>query len=284
MSAEVLSRPSPPPPRPSSSSAAAADRVAATGEHGLAAALRCAGLQAGWLLRRWSRDPLVLAQTLVFPAFLLLVFRAVLGDSITAATGRDSIYGTVPLTVLVGTAFGALGTGASLITERDQGLLARFHVLPIHRAGGPAGRLLAELARSLAASVVLTLVGLAVGLRFHHGVPAALGFVVVPCVLAVGIAALVTAVAVRARNQASLSLLMLFFNSGFVPAGDYPGWLQPVVRAVPFSPAVETMRALADDGPVLVPFLQTLAWGGGLVVVFGVVALRGYRLAAARRG
>jgi len=262
----------------------------APSERGVGAAWRGGLLQAQRLLRRWSREPIVLAQTLIFPAFLLLVFRAVLGDSITSSTGRDSVYGTVPLTVLVGTVFGSIGTGASLLSERDGGLLARFQVMPVHRASALIGRLLAELARALAATVALTLAGLAVGLRFHQGPLAAVGFLLVPAVLAVGVAALVTAVAVRAASQASLgvlsllALLMLFFNAGFVPAGEYPGWLRPVVRVVPFSYATDAMRGLADAGPVLVPFLGALAWGAGLVVVFGAAAVRGYRVAAARRG
>ncbi|WP_261558467.1 ABC transporter permease [Frankia tisae] len=266
------------------------DTVSTGGERRPASALRCGLLQAERLLRRWSREPLVLAQTLVFPGFLLLVFRTVLGDSITAATGQGSIYGTVPLTVLAGTVFGGVGTGVSLVAERDSGLLARFQVMPVHRAGALTGRLLAEVVRALAAAVALALTGLAVGLRFHQGPLAAVGFLLVPCVLAVGFAALITAVAVRVKDAASLgvlsllALLMLFFNAGFVPAAEYPGWSQPVVRAVPFSCATEAMRGLADSGAVLVPFLQCLAWGAGLVAVFGPAAVRGYRVAAARRG
>ena len=77
-----------------------------------------------------------------------------------------------------------------------------------------------------------------------------------------------------------VAFLLLFFNTGMVPLDVFPGWLQPVVRAQPMSPAIETMRALADGGPTLWPLLQAVAWVLGLIVVFGPLAVRGYRVAA----
>ena len=46
------------------------------------------------------------------------------------------------------------------------------------------------------------------------------------------------------------------------------------------SPAIETMRALADGGATLWPFVQALGWVLGLIAVFGPLAVRGYRVAA----
>ena len=54
-------------------------------------------IQAKRLLITWMRDPSTTIQALVYPAFMLLMFRVVLGNSISAATGQASIFGTVPL-------------------------------------------------------------------------------------------------------------------------------------------------------------------------------------------
>jgi ABC-2 type transport system permease protein len=72
----------------------------------------------------------------------------------------------------------------------------------------------------------------------------------------------------------------MFFNSGFVPLENYPAWLQPLVRAQPMSCAIEAMRACTLGGPITTPLLQTLAWSTGLALVFGTLAVRGYRRAA----
>jgi len=55
------------------------------------------GIQAKRLLLTWLRDPSTAIQALIYPAFMLLMFRVVLGNSITAATGQSSIFWTVPL-------------------------------------------------------------------------------------------------------------------------------------------------------------------------------------------
>ncbi|NMN95273.1 hypothetical protein FGL95_09540 [Nocardiaceae bacterium YC2-7] len=236
---------------------------------------------------RWSREPLILIQSIIFPAFLLLVFDLVLGRTLTASAGQDSIYGQTALVALCGAMFGALSTGLALIEERDSGILSRFWALPVHRASGIGARLIAEVCRVFAGTVVLTLVGMALGLRFEHGALGFVGFILVPALFTIGFAVLVLAIAARGTGRAVLDsisivcLLLLFFNSGFAPTNHYPGWLQPVVSAQPMSPAISTMRGLADGGAIAAPMLQTLAWTFALVGVFGWFAVRGYRRAAA---
>jgi ABC-2 type transport system permease protein len=251
--------------------------------------------QAGRLLTRWRREPEVLVQALLFPTFLLVVYKLVIGQSILTLTGSNSLYGLVPMAAVTGALFGALGTGVAIPAERESGLLSRLWVLPVHRASALTGRLLAEATRTLIGAVLMTVVGLAMGLRFGHGAEPvslltsaehAVAFVLVPVVVIIGFAAVVVALAVRSvgRNMvtglASVCFLLLFFNTGMVPVAVFPGWLQAIVRAQPMSPAIETMRAIAEGGPTLVPFLQTLAWTAGLLAVFGPLAIRGYRAAA----
>ena len=62
----------------------------------------------------------------MYPAFMLLMFRVVLGNSISAATGQASIFGTVPLIILVGAMFGSIASAVGLKGEQASGLLSRF--------------------------------------------------------------------------------------------------------------------------------------------------------------
>ncbi|CAM3049472.1 ABC transporter permease [Skermania piniformis] len=240
------------------------------------------------LLRTWSRDPGVVVQTVAFPAFMLLMFQLVLGKTVTAMGGGNSIYGNAGLVALVAAMYGTVATGISLIDDRDSGLLTRTWSLPVPRAGFLAGRLSAEAVRTGLSTVVLFAVAVPLGFRFQHGLLAGLVAIAVPMVFAVGIAVLVVAVATVAVRQtlqqlAGLFLLLLFFNVGFVPITEYPGWLQPVVRHQPMSPAIEAMRGLTEGGAVAAPLLETVAWTIGLVAVSGPVAMRGYRRAAEGR-
>jgi ABC-2 type transport system permease protein len=242
-------------------------------------------LMAGRLLRGWTREPVVLIQALIFPTFLLIVYHLVIGASIKSLTGSNSLYGLVPMCAIVGALFGAIGAGAALPDERESGLLSRLWALPVHRASALTGRLLAEAGRALVGALLITLVGVVMGLRFESW-PGAAGFVLVPVLMVIGFSTAIVAVGVRAGGKniitglSTVCFLLLFFNSGMVPVDVFPAWLQPLVRAQPMSPAIETMRGLAEGGPVLWPALQSLAWVVGLVAVFGPMAVRGYRRAA----
>lgn len=243
-------------------------------------------VEAGRLVRRWPREQEVLTSTLILPILLLLMYELVLDKVLTGTSGADAIYGFVPMIAITGAMYGAMGTGLSLHAERESGLLRRFWVLPVHRSAGLLGRLLAECVRTLAGTVVIVALGVALGLRFHQGPWAAVGSVLIPVLLIPGISTLVITVGVsRAGDKvvqlfSAVTLLGLFFNSGFVPVGNYPAWLQPVVRAQPMSCAIEAMRNLTLGGPIAAPILQTLAWSAGLATVFGALAVRGIRTAA----
>ena len=242
-------------------------------------------LHAGRLLRGWTREPVVLTQALIFPTFLLVVYHLVIGVSIRNLTGGDSLYGLVPMCAVVGAMFGAVGAGAALPDARASGLLSRLWALPVHRASALSGRLLAEARRAFVATLVITAVGMAMGLRFRNWF-GAIGFVLVPVLMVIGFATVIIAFGVRSNGKniitglSAVCVLLLFFNSGMVPVDVFPGWLAPIVRAQPMSPAVETMRGLASGGPSLWPMLQSLAWVVGLIAAFGPMAVRGYRQAA----
>ncbi|KAF0958264.1 ABC transporter permease [Rhodococcus sp. T7] len=244
-------------------------------------------IQCKRLLMRWSRDPTTMIQSLLYPALTLLMFRIVLGDSISAATGQPSIFGTVPMITLVGAMFGSIVSAVGLKGEKQNGLLSRFWTLPVHRASGLVGRMLAEAVRVLATTLVILGVGMALGFRFNQGMLAGVALLLLPVIFGMGFAVMVTALATVSGDAPLVEIvsiaatLLMFFNSGFVPVAAYPPWLQPIVAAQPMSCAVDAMRGLSLGGPVMEPLLQTLAWSLGMIAVFLYPAIRGYRRAAA---
>ncbi|MEE2032186.1 ABC transporter permease [Rhodococcus sp. CC-R104] len=255
-------------------------------ERSLGALWEHSRLQCGRLLTRWARDPATMIQALIYPALTLLMFRIVLGDSITAVTGQPSIFGTVPMIVLVGAMFGSVVSAVELRGERESGLLGRFYTLPMHRSAGLVGRMMAEAVRVLVTSAVIFAVGLALGFRFTQGFAATILIFLVPIMFGIGFALMVTVLATLqvkiplVEMVSIVSSLLMFFNSGFVPVMAYPTWLQPIVENQPMSCAIDTMRALALGGPLAEPLLKTIAWSVGAVVLFAVPAARGYRRAA----
>ena len=99
------------------------------------------------ILRRWSRDPATVLESLVIPIVLLVTLNIVLGDAISQVTGHSALYGSVPLVAMVGAMTGAMVGGIGLMGERTDGLLSRLWVLPVHRASGLLSRLAADAVR-----------------------------------------------------------------------------------------------------------------------------------------
>ncbi|WP_067695921.1 ABC transporter permease [Nocardia jejuensis] len=243
-------------------------------------------IQCKRLLLGWARDPSTTVQTVLYPAATLLMFRVVLGDSITLATGEPSIYGTVPMVTLVAAMSGSIVSALGFKGEKATGLLGRFHTMPIHRAAGLTGRLMAEAIRVFLTTLIVIGVGIAIGFRFWFGPGASLAVILIPVLFGIGFAVLVTALATLSEGVMLVHIvsiitnLLMFFNSGFVPVFAYPRWLQTTVENQPMSTAIDAMRGLAYDGPILTPLLKTVAWTVGMIVVFAYPAVRGYRRAA----
>ncbi len=177
-------------------------------------------LFAGRLFTRWRRAPTVPIQALLFPTFFLITYKLLVGKSIVRITGTDSLYGLVPMCAVAGAMFGALGAGLTIIAERDSGLLSQLWMLPVNRASALIGRLLAEAARTLAGTVLITAVGVALGLRFEGGWLAMIPFVLVPVLVVLIFSTAVIAIAVRSKSSALLvwlsvpSITLVFASSG----------------------------------------------------------------------
>ncbi|MGW4771345.1 ABC transporter permease [Nocardia sp. NPDC004278] len=261
-------------------------RVTPPSERALSTWVTHSLIQCKRLLLVWARDPATTIQTLVYPALTLLMFRIVLGISITAATGIPSVYGQVALITLVAAMSGAVVSALGFKGEKFTGLLGRFWTMPVHRAAGLTGRLLAEAIRVLVTTLFVIAVGLTLGFRFGQGPLAAIALIGIPVLFGVGFAVLVTALATITEGVMLVSLigifntLLLFFNTGFVPVFAYPVWLQDVVANQPMSCAIDAMKGLSYGGSVAEPLLKTVAWVVGLIIVFAYPAIRGYQRAA----
>lgn len=240
------------------------------------------------ILRRWSRDPATLVQSLVMPAVFLAALDIVLGDVIEQVTGNSGLYGQVPLVALVGGMTGAIIGAVGIMRERDVGLLSRFWVVPVHRAAGLLARLTADFVRIVVITLVVMSVGLALGFRFEQGIPAAIAWVFMPALFGVALSAAVLTLALFSSStiapQATeiVIAILMFFSIGFVPLDQYPEWLQPFVENQPVSTTIEAMKGLSLEGPIAEPVLFSVLWAVGIAAVCAVPLAIGYRRASKR--
>jgi ABC-2 type transport system permease protein len=240
------------------------------------------------LLIRWGHDAQTIIEALILPCMLLAAINLVFGKPVSSVSGHSALYGSVPMAALVGAVFGSTAGGICLMREREEGLLARFWVLPVHRASGLLSRLSAEVVRILVTTVVVMCAGLLLGFRFKQGIVSALAWLAVPATFGVAFSFVVTTTALYVANTVLAEAtgmvvsLLFFFCTGFVPPAQYPSWIRPVVEHQPMSYAVEAMRGLACGGPVLTPMVGTLLWSAGIVAVCAAPMVIGYRKASMR--
>jgi ABC-2 type transport system permease protein len=241
------------------------------------------------LLVRSARTPMTLVHAVILPVAFLLTLKVVFGDSVTAVTGENALYRSVPLVALVATMSGSTTGMVGINAEHLDGFLARLWSLPIHRSAGLVARLGAETVRLLFTTLVIAGTGIILGFRFHRGVGGALLWVAVPVIFGVAFAALATTAAlywpkaVMVEAMQPVIILGATFCTGFVPVDKYPDWVQPFVRNQPMSPAVDAMRGLSVGGPVLSPMITTLVWCAAIFVVCLWPIMAGYRRASTSR-
>lgn len=257
-------------------------------EPSLRALVRGSGLQAHRILVKWSKDPVTLLQSLLFPALMVMLFWLVLDRSVSDHAGTPYSFGMVPMVALIGAMSGASISGLGLRRERTSGLLTRMSALPIHRAAPMTGRLAAEAVRIVITVVFVLMVGTLIGFHVDSGPAGFAGIIGVSLAFGLSFSMMVTALALLSRDShivewvAIGTNLAMFFNTGFVPADAYPAWLQPIVQYQPLSCGVEAIKAIATDSALLGPLLLTFGWSAALLLAFIGPAMVGYRRASMR--
>lgn len=241
------------------------------------------------ILRRWSRDPATVFESLVIPIVLLVTLDIVLGDAISQVSGHSALYGSVPLVAMVGAMTGGMIGGIGLMGERADGLLSRLWVLPVHRASGLLARLAADVVRIVVLTACILCTGLVLGFRFRQGILESVAWLFIPACLGLAFSAIVITIALYAPSTIMVEATeviwaaLMFFSTGFMPLEQYPEWIQPVVQHQPVSCAVDVMRGLSLGGPVLAPLVGMLLWTAGIVAACAIPMAIGYRKAS-RRG
>jgi ABC-2 type transport system permease protein len=223
--------------------------------------------------------------TVVNALLFFLGFGVVLHGVLTANGVRFGQF--FPPSIVVQTmGFVAMGSAFALATDRAGGLLARCRSLPIRASAVVAARLVADAAQATVYLVVVLGVGFGFGFRFQRGPLLALAFLALAVGFAVALAVAVAPVGLRSAKPQGVGTLLfmlifplVYLSGAFVPVTAFPGWLQPVVRASPFTAEVEALRALSTAGASLRPVFYALAWIAGLLLVGGWLATRAWRRA-----
>jgi ABC-2 type transport system permease protein/oleandomycin transport system permease protein len=236
-------------------------------------------------LLRYVRVPSLIIFTTVQPIMFVLLFRYVFGGAIPVR-GNYVDY-LMPGIFVQTAAFGSIGTAIGLADDLSKGMIDRFRSLPMARSAVLAGRVTSSTINTLFQVLLMTVVGVLVGFRFHGTAAAALVGLGLLMLIGLAFSCIAAFIGLTIRDPESAQaasgiwIFPLVFASGvFVPVETMPGWLQAFAKVNPITIWVETLRALSGGGAVATLLVQSLAWIAGIVLAAGPLAVRQYRKVA----
>jgi ABC transporter DrrB family efflux protein len=234
----------------------------------------------------WIRVPAYIAFTVIQPVIFVLMFRYVFGGAIHVP-GVSYVNFLMPGIIGQTAAFGCFGTAIALAQELQKGVIDRLRSMPMARSAVLTGRLVADTGRMVITVLIVVGVGYAVGFRFENGVVPAILMVVLATVFALAMCLIAAFTGLAIGDEESVQAFGLiwlfpltFLSSAFVPIQSMPGWLQAFANNQPVTFVINTMRALALGGPIEADLWKSIAWLGGIFIVFIPLSVRAYKRAA----
>ncbi|MDO0935520.1 ABC transporter permease [Streptomyces sp. DG2A-72] len=203
------------------------------------------------------RYPSLTLNLLLTPVMLLLLFVYIFGDVMSAGMGgggadrSEYIAYLVPGVLMMTVGSTAVGTAVSVAMDMNEGVIARFRTMAIHRGSVLIGHVLGSVLQAVMSVVFVGAIAVAIGFRSTDATAlewiAAFAlltlFTLALTWLAVGMG-LVSPNAEAASNNALPLVFLPLISSTFVPIDAMPGWFQPIAEYQPFTPAIETLRGL----------------------------------------
>lgn len=226
---------------------AARKRKETSGPAGLADVVADTRLIFGRYLRETMRAKISLVVGVLMPLLMLFFFGPLL-TQIPLGTGGDAWQTLVPgLLVQLGL-FSAAFAGFGILIEKQNGVIERMQVTPVSRLALLMGRVLCDVVKLLAQSLLLVLAGVTMGLRAPVlGILIAFLFV---AVLTVALASLSYALAMRLESPEgfapvinTVNLPVMLLSGILLPMALAPRWLDVISRFVPLRYLVEAVRA-----------------------------------------
>ncbi len=230
-------------------------------------------------LIRYKRLPQLIVFSTIQPVMFVLLFAYVFGGAINIP-GVNYIDYLLPGILVQSVLFGSIQTGVGLSDDFSRGMIDRFRSLPMSRFAVLAGRTLADAIRNIFVTILMLLVGMLIGFRFHMNI-----FYVFP---AIGLATLFgmafswisALIGLLVKNSEAAQVAgfvwvfpLVFASSIFVPTNTMPEALEAFAKASPITATVNAMRAFVLGGDLQTPLIHSLIWIAAILFVFAPAAV-----------
>jgi ABC-2 type transport system permease protein len=232
-------------------------------------------------LLHWLRYPslaiMLVAQPILFLLLFVYVFGGTLGAGLPGVPGGgdrgDYLMFITPGILVMAVASVALGTAVEVALDMTGGIIARFRTMDIAKVSVLTGHVLGAAVKTVFAVVVTLSFAVLLGYRSEAG-PGhwllALGLLLLMAFaltwLTVGMG--LAADSVETASNTPLFLVLLpFVSSAFVPTDAMPWGLRHFAEYQPFTPMIDSLRALTSGESAGTDLWIAIGWGALIAAV-----------------
>lgn len=252
-----------------------------------------ASAMVGRELRHLRRYPLFLVASIALPVLMFVlfvyVFGTYVGAGLTGSGSRSSYVDFLTPGILVMTvAAGALPSAVSVSTDMSEGIIDRFRTMPVARSAVLTGHVVGGIVRTLLSAMLVTVVALLMGFRPTGNPLAWTGAAGIVLAFALALTWVAVAIGLAAKtptgaNSAAqiISTVLPFVSSAFVPTDAMAIGVRWFAELQPFTPVVDSVRALLTGTPVGNSVIFALTWCVAIAVTGYTWALHSFRTTTA---
>jgi len=223
------------------------------------------------------RVPQLLLGATVQPLMFVLLFSYVLGGALGGSEYRQFLMGGIfTQTVVFSAGFTAIG----LATDSREGIVERFHSLPMSRLAIVLGRTLTDALVSVVSIAVMIGAGFVVGWRIHGSPSSALGAIALLVFFGFAMSwmgAVVGLISATAESAQSVLMIIVFpltfISSAFIPSATLPGPLRIFAQWNPVTSVARATRE-AFGNPIAPSTLinEPVTWASSNPMLYSFIA------------
>jgi ABC-2 type transport system permease protein len=250
--------------------------------------------QTGWMvlrqLRNIMRQPIWVVMMIIQPMIWLVLYGQLfknVGAQGHAPSAGSYIQFLAPGIICMNAFFGGMWSGMGMITDLDRKVVDRFLAAPASRFAIVLSQVVRAGITATIQTLILLVVGLALGVRVHGGVPGWLVVFAAAFLLAAAFAGFSNGLALIFRRPESMiatanmvGLPLMFLSPILVAVFLMPGWIQTVTRYNPVSWGVHAARNAVNSGGswgVTAQFLLLLLAAMAATSLFATWCFRAYQ-------
>lgn len=228
-------------------------------------------------IRLFLRRKEELFWTLAFPAFFIVLFGLIYGDTDWTDQGLRAIDYILPgIVVMAVMVTGIMSTANGFVEEREKGIYRRLSLTPLKKQALIGGQIISRYLIILAQALILLAIGV---IAFNIDIVGNYGlfwFVLTAgavCFLTVGFA--LTGLIKNAKSSTPITMIaffvLLFLGGVFFPVDMMPGFLQAISNGLPSTHLGEALRTVGvEAGGIGDIWIDIAVLGGWAVGCLGL--------------